>query len=240
MQTPAQIIMGGQQGRHNGDPGAVIRVQASRAHRDLSTVCVICSVRGIQPRVVDSWWELMTPMNQRFQRLFVTGLDVAEAYNTGVSMILEHPILSTYRYLLTLECDNLPPPRGLLMLLEQIEGFAAVGGLYWTKGEGGKPMIFGHPKSGPRFAPQVPEPDTLQECNALGMGFTLFDLGVFRDPAVPRPWFRSAQRHFPEYGPSRMTQDIHFFAHLRDAGYRVACDTRVRVGHLDEATGIVW
>ena len=105
-----------------------------------------------------AWWELLTPLNQRFQRAFVTGY-------------------------------------------ENIDRFAAVGGRYWRKGEDGQPMIFGKPDATLDFAPQVPVPDTVQGCNGLAMGLTLFDLDVFRDERVPRPWFRTLQRPWPEYGP---------------------------------------
>jgi hypothetical protein len=203
-------------------------------------VCVIPTVGGIDPRVVESWWELMSPMNQSFQRVFVKGLEVADAYNSAIETILEHPVLSRTKYLLTLEQDNMPPPRGLIKLCESIEGFAAVGGLYWLKGEEGQPMIFGKPGEEPIFAPQPPEPDTVQECNGLGMGFTLFDLDLFRDERLPRPWFRSLQAYSPEYGPWQSTQDLDFFKKIRRLDYRVACDTRVKVGHYDADTGIVW
>ena len=182
----------------------------------------------------------MSPLNQSFQRVFVKGLEVADAYNSAIETILEHPVLSRTKYLLTLEQDNMPPPRGLIKLCESIEGFAAVGGLYWLKGEEGQPMIFGKPGEEPVFAPQPPEPDTVQECNGLGMGFTLFDLELFRDERLPRPWFRGLQAYSPEYGPWQSTQDLDFFKKIRRLDYRVACDTRVKVGHYDADTGIVW
>lgn len=233
------IIIGGDPGRHNRDSTSVERVQRGRRYRDLSTVCVIPAVGGIEPRVVESWWELMAPMNQSFQRVFVTGLEVADAYNHAIETILEHPVLRRTKYLLTLEQDNLPPPRGLIKLCESIDGFAAVGGLYWCKGEEGDPMIFGKPGES-SFTPQPPKPNTVQECSGLGMGFTLFDLDLFRDERLARPWFRTFQAYSPEYGPWQSTQDLYFFKKIHRLGYRVACDTRVKVGHYDAHTGIVW
>jgi hypothetical protein len=237
---PPEIVLGSEPGRHNSDLASVRRVKRGRAYRDLATVCVIPAVGGIDPRVVESWWELIAPANQPFRRVFVKGMEVADAYNAAIETILEHPALSRYKYVLTLEQDNMPPPRGLIKLCESIEGFAAVGGLYWFKGEEGPAMIFGRPGEEPKFAPQPPDPDTIQECNGLGMGFTLFDLDVFRDERVPRPWFRTLQAYSPEYGPWGYGQDLYFFENLRRVGYRVACDTRVKVGHYDANTGIVW
>jgi hypothetical protein len=235
-----EIIVGGGAGRHNEDPAAVQRVVRGRQYRNLSTVCVIPAIAPIAPRVVSAWWELMVPMNQRFERVFVTGLEVADAYNAAIETVLANPVLSKYSHVLTLEQDNLPPPRGLIMLCESIGDFAAVGGLYWGKGEDGQPMIFGDPGGAPGFRPQVPLADRVQECQAVGMGFTLFDLDVFRDERVPRPWFRTVQGHWPEYGAAGYSQDLYFFHNIRRLGYRVACDTRVKVGHYDDTHGIVW
>ena len=240
MTEAPQIIVGGNAGYHNLSENTVERVTRGRQYRDLSTVCVIPAIDNIPPRVVEAWWELVTPLNQRFHRVFVTGLEVGAAYNSALTMILEHPVLSRCRFMLTLEHDNVPPPKGLLMLCESIKGFAAVGGLYWGKGEDGQAMIFGKPHGTPEFAPQIPAIDSVQECNGLGMGFTLFDLAVFRDERVPRPWFRSVQGYWPEYGPFGYTHDLYFFKNIRELGYRVACDTRVKVGHYDSSNGMVW
>jgi hypothetical protein len=113
-----------------------------------------------------------------------------------------------------------------------------VGGLYWTKGPEGQPMIYGDPADGMlNFRPQVPRIGEVQECNGLGMGFTLFNMDVFR--AVDPPWFRTVQEVGPD-GAKAYTQDLWFFQQVREKGLRVACDTRVRVGHLDPQTGEVW
>ena len=231
-----QIIIGGDLGQHNADLSASAeRIRRGKAYRDLSTVIVIPTRGSIPARVVENWMGLMMPMNQKVIRLFVSGMEVGEAYSAAVQLILDHPELSKWRYMLTLEEDNLPPADGLLRLYEHIDDYAALGGLYWTKGEGGQPMIYGDPKAILAFAPQVPQPERVQECNGLGMGFTLFRLDVFRDPRIPRPWFKTVQ----EVG-SQGTQDLYYFGNVRKAGYRVASDNRVKVGHLDPGTGIVW
>ena len=153
-------------------------------------------------------------------------MEVGDAYNAAVETILGHEQLKKFKYMLTLEEDNMPPPDGLLKLYESIDEYAAVGGLYWTKGEGGQPMIYGDPKGILSFQPQQVQLDTVQECNGLGMGFTLFDMDVFRDKKIPKPWFKTVQEWDPQKGVAAGTQDLHFFANARRAGYRVACDTR--------------
>lgn len=230
-----QVIIGGNEGVHNqGD--AVQRIEKGKAYKDLSTVCVIPTLGKIDARVVETWMGLISPMNQPFVRMFISGLEVGAAYDTAISTILEHPTLKDWKYVLTLEEDNLPPPDGLLRLYESMEDYAAVGGLYWTKGPEGQPMIYGTPGHLPMFAPQIPEPETVQECNGLGMGFTLFRLDVFR--GLERPYFETVQRWDPGQGVAMGTQDLTTFQRLREKGHRVACDTRVKVGHFDGE--IVW
>jgi hypothetical protein len=236
-----QIIIGGDLGFHNSDlEASKERLEKGKQYRDLSTICVIPTRGMIPARVVESWMGLMTPMNNAFMRIFISGMEVGDAYNAAVELVLGHEQLSKFKYLLTLEEDNMPPPDGLLKLYESIDEYVAVGGLYWTKGEGGQPMVYGDPKALLSFQPQVPKPESIHECNGLGMGFTLFDLDIFRDPKVEKPWFKTVQQWDPQTGAAVGTQDLYFFAKARKAGYRVASDTRVKVGHLDPSTGIVW
>lgn len=216
--------------------GRLIRGQT---YRDLSTICLI-PTRGLVPaKVVNSWMGLATPMNQKFTRIFLEQMEVADAYNAGIEMILGNAELSTWRYVLTLEEDNCPPPDGLLRLYESMKAFDAVGGLYWTKGEHGQPMIYGHPDVMPKnFVPQLPIPDAVQPCNGLGMGFTLFKLEMFRK--VPKPWFRTLQEHVPGQGMRAATQDLYFFQEAAKQGFKFASDNRVRVGHYSAPDDRMW
>ena len=55
------------------------------------------------------------------------------------------PELSQWEYVLSIEHDNTPPPDGVLKLLETMDRrpeYAAVSGLYWTKG-GRRPADLG-------------------------------------------------------------------------------------------------
>jgi hypothetical protein len=232
-----QIILGGTEGFHNTEGRA-------RPYRDLSTVCVVPTRGAIPARVVETWMGLMAPMNQKFARVFVCGLEVGDAYEQALEQILAHPDLSQWRYVLTLEEDNIPPPDGLLKLYDHFDDeplrkgtTVAVGGLYWTKGEGGQPMCYGRPDQ-PTYQPFLPSSDGLHFCNGLGMGFTLFRLDALREMEKPR--FKTLQQWDPQTGAKAMTQDLYAFEKLRQQGWRVACDASVRVGHLDAASGVVW
>jgi hypothetical protein len=223
-------------GYHNLNLDAArLRLEKARSYQDLSTVW-ICVTRGTLPtRVVGSWISLMRPMNQKvLGPLFIEGKEVGAGYQAAVEMILNHPELKNWKYLLTVEEDNCPPPDGLLKLYESIEKYDCVAGLYWTKGEAGQPMIYGDPMSMPKnFIPQIPRPDTIQHCNGLGMGFNLFRIAMFKK--LPSPWFRTVQETGKCY-----TQDLWFFENAGREGYRFACDTRVKVGHYDVQSNMMW
>lgn len=223
-------------GYHNADlDKARKRLEKAKAYKDLSTVWVTPIVGALHHRVVSSWISLQRPMNQRiFGPLFIEGKEVGAAYQAAVEMILGHPELSKWKYMLTLEQDNCPPGDGLLKLYESIDKYDVVSGLYWTKGEAGMPMVYGHPKSMPKsFAPQIPSVDAVEEWNGLGMGFTLFKIDIFRK--LKPPWFRTVQEHGKCY-----TQDLFFFENAGREGFRFACDSRVKVGHFDAQNNMMW
>jgi len=232
------------QGFHNSNlEQARMRLEKGKTYQDLTTVWVtpIAKEPAMVPAkvVFQSWMNLMMPMNQQVFRLPISGHEVGEAYNMAIEMILDNPMLSKAKYVLTVEWDNLPPPDGLLKLYESIDKYDVVGGLYWTKGECGQPMIYGDPKVMPKnYIPQIPRIEEIQECNGLGMGFTLFRLGMFRK--LKKPWFKTLQEYTPQDGARAATQDLYFFQNAQKEGYRFASDNRVRVGHLDVQTGEVW
>jgi hypothetical protein len=203
---------------------------------------------------------MIHPMNQPFFRLFIENMEVAQAYNQAIKIIQENEALAAMKFILTIEEDNLPPPDAHIKLLESMyfypgqEGvpdeekkkspFAGVGGLYWTKGEGGQPMIYGNPQEpNTGFAPQIPQPDTLQECRGVAMGCNIWDMNLFRDKRLELPgggFFQTVQKYVPAAGVQAGTQDLEFCARAIALGYRFAVDTRVKVGHLDPSTQIVW
>lgn len=65
----------------------------------------------------------MTPMNQKFIMIMVENMEVGAAYSETIKMILDHPDLSQWKYILTLEHDNAPPPDGLLRLLLNMDKY---------------------------------------------------------------------------------------------------------------------
>lgn len=253
------------------------------SYQDRSTIMVVPAVSNpscldehgepiipVPPRVVQSWLSLQTPANQRFTRIMIENAEVSDAYNQAVAVILGDQGLNTWKWLLTVETDNIPPPGGLLQLLEDVETvcdcghilashdldsreqpckrcacvayahvkYDAIGGIYFAKGPGGSPMCYGRPHEMPRsFRPWIPPPDSVVECNGLGMGFSLFRIEMFKE--MPKPWFRTIQEWVPGIGERHMTQDLAFFGEAAKFGYRFAISTNVRVGHID-SEGVIW
>lgn len=240
---PAVVIENLNFGINNADLQATIdRLNKGKTYEDLSTI-IICPTRGmIADRVVQAWTSLIRPMNQKvLGPIFIRGYEVGQAYNMGVNMVLSNPELSKWKYILTIEEDNIPPPDALMKLYEGMEKFDVVGALYWTKGEGGQPMIYGDPVVTPlNFIPQKPIADTLQPANGLGMGFNLFKIAMFKDPKIPQPWFETKNEFVPGAGTKIYTQDLYFYENAGKAGYKFACDTRVKVGHFDVVNDVVW
>ncbi len=207
---------------------------------------------GMSPIFVEAYKnKLIKPMNVPILEMMPQGYEVGEAYNIAIENILANPFLSKFKYILTVEDDNIipfiPNTQGpLMMLYEGIEkGYDVVGGLYWTKGTPSAPLIYGHPKEKKKSAAGFFrirydwKDGELVECNGMGMGFTLFKLSIFKDKKLKKPWFKTCNDH-TETGPRLYTQDLFFFEQFKKLGYKCAVDTRVKVGHLDVRSGQIF
>jgi hypothetical protein len=230
-------------------------------YRDSSTVIVIPTrskyktldgqeVEGLIPKLVVSAWQgLISPMNQKRAMLFASGHEVGQAYDAMIKMILEHPDLKNWRYILTLEDDNIPPPDAHIRLLESIEwgSYDAVSALYFTKGDVNMPMAYGDPQEHKRTGVIDFRPRDVREAlaagqvmpvNGIAMGCALWKMSLFRE--IPPPWYVTLNDLIPGKGVVGMTQDLSFCQKAVQAGKRFAVDLRVKVGHLDIGSGIVY
>jgi len=228
------------------------RVQTTHGatFKDCSTVIIIPSRDDkFHYRVVQAWQNLIAPMNQKRAILFTIGDEVGTAYNNMIRNILADPQLSTWKYVLTLEADNLPPPDAHVRLLEAIEEFHfdAVSGIYWTKGEINMPMAYGNPDEYRRtgvldFKPldirEALNHGRVVEVNGIAMGCSLYRMDLFRQ--IEAPWFVTVADVVEGKGPQGFTQDLYFCQRAKQVGKRFGVDMRVRVGHLDLASGVVY
>lgn len=231
------------------------------------------TVNGMHPIFVEAWKRLVKPMNVPVIEMVVSGMEVGAAYTTAIENILSNSALNKFRYILTVEDDNIipfmPGTQGpLMMLYDDIEKFNldAVGGLYWTKGNPSMPLLYGDPtqhRDDPSGMFKVRFPAKKQKrgrigklnsdgsdwtdgevvlCNGTGMGFNLWKLDMFRDSRFEKPWFKTVGDHGTQDKPGvrQYTQDLWFCEQARKLGYRIAIDTRIKVGHLDVKSGIIY
>lgn len=196
-------------------------------------VILIIPAGGMMPtKAAIAMRSLMFPPNQAMHIIAALGMEVGEAYSQTIEQVLAHPDLSQWEYILTLEHDNIPPADGVLNLIERMEAhkeLSCIGGIYFTKGPGGVPQIWGDATDANiNFRPQAPVAGELVECCGTGMGFNLWRISMFKDPKLPRPLFRTVA------GKEGIgTQDLTFWQNARKLGYRCAIDCNVRVGHYD-------
>lgn len=223
-----------------------------------SRTIIVCPTRGeINHRIVSSWQMLIQPMNQARIFMFATGDEVGMAYNNMVNMILNHPEYSKWEYIMTVEDDNILPPDAQIRLLESMEetGADAVSGIYFTKGPLAMPMAYGDPNEFRTtgkldFRPRKPEEITsalekghTMEVNGIAMGCGLWKMDLLR--SVPPPWFVTVSDIVKDtegniLGPQSFTQDLKFCDRAKRLGKKFYVDFRVKVGHLDINSGIVY
>lgn len=218
-------------------------------YKDCSTV-ILAPTRGeIHWKVVQAWQNLMPTMNQKRAFLFAAGHEVGYAYNTMIQNVLNNPELQKWKYIFTLEDDNLPPPNALQLLIETIEAghYDAVSGIYFTKGDYNMPMAYGNPDKYratgeldfvPRNVVEALQNGNVMEVNGIAQGCSLYRMDLFRDIAAP--WFVTMNEWTPEKGGACFTQDLWFCQKAKIAGKRFAVDFRVKVGHIDISSGIVY
>ena len=243
-----QMIMG--YGASAPDDLHPARVERVGLHRDLSCVLLMpVTAKGIPPYVVDSWLSLVGAPNQPRTQIMVKNAEVGEAYNLMFNAVLNHPVLASWRWVVTLEHDNVPPPFGLVDLLAAADegDWDVLGGLYFTKGVDGVPQIWGDRRRPLQNAPWSPWLDRtfdyqegqIVECWGTGMGFTAFRMATMIEvlAALPAPWFETTAGE----AKGVATQDLAFFRRAHAVRpLKVGVHTGIKVGHYDDSTGIPW
>lgn len=236
-----QLVVQDMGGLHNQDLSKTrIRLEKSASWKKQRVAVILPAGEQVPTKAALSWRNLWFPPNQANTWVLAQGYEVGEAYSNAIQAILDNPEVSQWEYILTLEHDNCPPPDGLIKLIEQMEKhpeYACIGGLYFTKGEGGVAQIWGDPKDPVlNFRPQIPVAGQLVECNGTGMGFNLWRMSMFKDERLRKPWFKTLNG---TEGQGIGTQDLYFWGDAKKY-YRCAIDCDVKVGHYDYATDTMW
>ncbi len=235
-----QLVMQDLGGLHNQDlQKTTARLLKGGSWKKQRTIVILPAADSIPAKVALSHWNLIFPPNNGVVRILAQGMEVGDAYSTAIEQVLAHPDLGQWEYLLTLEHDNMPPSDGVVRLIERLEShpeLSCVGGLYFTKGEGGVAQIWGDPADPVvNFRPQIPKPGELVECCGTGMGFNLWRLSMFKDARLRKPWFKTLAGK-----EGAATQDLYAWGDFRKYGYRCAIDCSVTVGHYSQSDDIVW
>lgn len=224
-------------GIHNANlESASQRILKGGTWKKQRVVVILPSADLIPAKIALSHRCIIMPPNQPSHWMLALGMEVGDAYSSSIEQILATPGINEWEYILTIEADNAPQPDGLVKLMEAMERhpeYACIGGLYWTKGEGGVPQMWGDPRDPVlNFRPQVPVPGQVVEVCGTGMGFNLWRMSMFRDTRLRRPWFKTLNG---SEGQGVGTQDLYFWGNARQFGYRCAVDCSVLVGHYDYA-----
>lgn len=226
-----------------------IKTISGTTYQDCSCV-LIAPTRGmIHHKTVSAWQNLIPVMNQKRAFLFASGDEVGQAYNKMIEHIVADPNLSKWKYVMTLEDDNLPPPDALQKLIETLEAskYDAVSGIYFTKGDYNMPQAYGNPDKfrvtgelefAPRNVVEALARGQVMEVNGIAMGCAVWRMDLFKD--IKAPWFVTVNEWTPDKGNKCYTQDLYFCERARRAGKRFAVDFRVKVGHMDVETGVVY
>ncbi len=248
MATKPQLVVTDMSGHHNTNmPETVARLQRGGSWKKQRIVVIIPTADMISVQVMMSLWNLAFPPNNGVVKIAALGDEVGEAYSRAIKSVIDHPDLSQWEYILCVEHDNIAPADGVIRLVERMQEhpeFAAIGGLYFTKGPGGCAQIWGDIKDPIiNFRPQIPDVNGgLIECYGVAQGLTLFRLAMFKDTRLRKPWFKTLNG---KDGKGVSTQDLYLWSDVRQYGYRCAIDCSVKVGHIDfdgsfGPKGYVW
>ena len=186
---------------------------------------------------------LIMPSNILWIPYNVYGRQIDEAYNEAAMVFLHgrknekgEVGFAPADYMLTVEDDTFPPDNALIKLLRYFQtteskdvdpfSIGAVGAWYPKRHERreGAPIVIKDGKRTPLEAD-----GEVHEVKSLPMGCTLYSRNTF------------LQATYPYFATTNiLTQDSFFSQKLRDAGYKLYCDTSIRCKHIDRVTSKVY
>jgi hypothetical protein len=234
-------------GYHNSDLAlASARLTESGAWKKQRIVYIVPTGDKLMAEAYLSHRNLIFPPNQAMVPILIKNAEVGAAFQSAIDVVLANPGLRDFEYVLTIEHDNIPPTGTevlrLLKAMDKHPEYASISGLYWTKGEGGVPQIWGDIKDPVQnYRPQRPIPGQVIECYGIGMGFALYRMSMFKEleaKKVPKPWFKTLGKDPDDKGVG--TQDLYFWGQVaRPNGFRCAVDCDTTIGHIAD-DGRIW
>ena len=167
---------------------------------------------------------LITPAGMQVKYYTVHGRKVAAAYNDAVREFMKDGA----DFLLTVEDDTFPPADALVKLMKHMADGKRVVGAWYPKRQDayeGSPIVIGN--NGKRG--YLEADGEVHEVYTIPMGCTLYSAEVFYK--IEYPYFETTDC---------LSQDSFFSQKLRDAGYKLYCDTSIRCKHIDRVTSKVY
>ena len=155
----------------------------------------------------------------------VHGQSPAEARNVIIKQALQYDCTHVF----FMDDDMAFPPDTLMRLLKH--DLDVVTGLYLMRSYPHFPCIFDEafPDGKCKFAFLSPETKGVIPIVNCGLGAVLIKTEVFK--AMKEPWVTLG-----EIDPTGWCDDVAFFNRVRKAGFKMFCDTDVRVGHMTVIT----
>lgn len=147
--------------------------------------------------------------------------------------IAEYAVEQGADWVLFIDDDVIFPPHTLIQLLHRNKDI--VGGVYWSKSEPPRPLIFRGHMQGTYTNWHAGD---FIKVDAMGMGLTMIKTKVFK--AMEKPWF-SLDYTYQELEnkatkDSGTTEDLYFYKKARDYGFEVWCDTSLQAWHYEKNT----
>ena len=168
---------------------------------------------------------LVIPSGMQAKQYVVHGRKVAAAYNDIVREFMKDGA----DFLLTVEDDTFPPADALVKLMKHMADGKRVVGAWYPKRQDavyeGSPIVIGN--NGKRG--HLEADGEVHEVYTIPMGCTLYSAEVFYE--IEYPYFETTDC---------LSQDSFFSQKLRDAGYKLYCDTSIRCKHIDRETSKVY
>jgi|6_EtaG_2_1085325.scaffolds.fasta_scaffold13334_2 hypothetical protein len=172
---------------------------------------------------------LIVPSGIQWKIYIAHGRTVAAAYNDIAMEFMKHG----GDYLLTVEDDTFPPEDAVVRLLKHIaDGKKVVGAWYPMRnvtGDGVPISIQKDKSTGKNTRMHLDADGEVHEVYTLPMGCTLYSAEVFFK--LKQPFFQTTDT---------ISQDSFFSQKLRNAGYKLYCDTSIKCKHVDRETGRVY
>ena len=188
----------------------------------MRTIAIVFPSRGIcDPAFAIALRLLEIPADQ-FSVIYVEGCDTAYSRN-----ILAEKSKGVADYIFFIDDDILPPINTITRLLSHKKDIVC--GLYFAKQEPHFPQIFLKNTEDPTRYDCVEDykKDSLIEVDSCGAGCMLIKAEIFKKLKLPYFWYIPKSEDKPRKG-----EDFYFCEKVKEAGYKIYCDTSILCKHI--------